>query len=51
MLIGKQNPHIKSVMQRRLVDGIQIVKEFRYLGLNIAELTRMCKRSSRKLWL
>ena len=48
MLIGKQNPHIKSVMQRRLVDGIQIVKEFRYLGLNINNLGRAHKEVQKK---
>ena len=48
MLIGKQNPHIKSVMQKRLVDDIQLVKEFRYLGLIINNLGRAHKDVQKK---
>ena len=48
MLIGKQNPNIKSVMQKRLVDYIQIVKEFRYLGLIINNLSRAHKDVQKK---
>jgi len=48
MLIGKQNPHIKSVMEKRLVDDIQIVKEFRYLGLIINNLGRAHKDVQKK---